>query len=107
MKKKLEWETPPETPKQVLSRALKLLSRRGGWIQGQLEDEDCGFCLIGVIYEASGGTDKVLIRLQATEAVRDVISEKTGRGSIAEFNDAPGRKKEDILAVIRSAMVKV
>ncbi|MFD9465587.1 hypothetical protein [Streptomyces sp. NPDC060027] len=80
-----------------------LVIERWGWTQDTDRDEDGGRCIRGAQY--------VLLRLgygdadtlHRTDAHLHQVLAPTGGGSYVAFNDAPGRTKEQVLALLRTA----
>ena len=73
------------------------LIERYGWVQGRLGNTRIGFCLEGAIFEwAMTQWDK--------DAYYDAyrkVSLVIGSRSLSQWNDAPERTKDEVLAVLR------
>ena len=94
--------------KKVLRDASKLLSGRGRWAKGDYaftkeglpcdeSDVDAySFCTIGALLCVSGSDD---FGDAAIEAVKKAID----KFSLADWNDAPERKKSQVLAALKRA----
>jgi len=91
---------------KILDETKKTLIERG-WHQGYfaidkrrkhvsfMNESACAFCVLGAVFRAAG-TKPVAGPLNALSAVAP-------GGSAAAYNDAPGRTKEDMLALIDKA----
>lgn len=105
------------TSKEELIRAKEVLIRgrarlEKGWCQGASARDENGytvganlpvatsFCIFGALtYE-----DRYDGTLDARQLVREVLGAKLGDGAIATYNDAPGRTKEEVLALVDKAI---
>lgn len=67
-----------------------------GWCQGRVEDDAGNVCAIGGIDKACNG---YWIRANTRERFRSYL----GRGLISNWNNAPGRTKEEVVHALRSA----
>lgn len=87
-----------KTVLKVFERAVAAIEKYG-WVQGMLGTEEVGFCAIGAMDYA---TPSALIWSINSDAVVK-LQTMLGR-SVAEWNDAPGRTKEEVLVVFRKAI---
>jgi hypothetical protein len=104
------------TPQQLLTRAAEILDERG-WFQGWYIRDDGCVCAVGAVNlaasEADGNealdldaesewdnisTSVRWARENALEALRGAVD-----GSIVEWNDKPGRTKDEVQAILRRA----
>ena len=105
---------------QVLTEARKLIAQ--GWTQGCYHDVDDGlncYCLAGAVGAAEAGSVRLAkgrvkfifySRIKSIQSLSDCLGGK-GRGHdavglVTEWNDAPGRTQEDVLALIDRAIAK-
>lgn len=91
---------------QVLDEAKRILVEKG-WTQGyfaknaagenvRLDSEEAeSFCVLGAAFRAAGCRNESFIRAALIAAAP--------AGEPAEYNDAPGRTKEEVLALIDKA----
>lgn len=89
------------TPSEVLLRAAEIVEER--WQQGSSGEPGGPRCAIGAIEEAIWGDDypgpeRFSLALEVKVRVRHMFI-----GSIALWNDAPGRTKEQVAAKLREA----
>lgn len=94
--------------KEILTKARELIE--AGWIQGNYRlitdvDGRIGYCVLGAlreVFEPYNGPETA----EMTEAVELVRIKATGTkwGSLSVWNDAPGRAKEEVLAVLDKAI---
>lgn len=94
--------------RETLANARGLLSKPGAWMQGDW-DNGLQMCAIGAIRRVTGkyhlhgnGSEH-----PAVTALRRALPEcwaKPNGKNIPIFNDAPGRRKRDILALFDHAM---
>lgn len=96
--------TRAKTPKGVLRAAARYIEEHG-WYQGDYAAPDGAVCALGAInvvvtgspYDLGDGVDRDL-----TLAAANVIENRLGSiGPISWWNDAPGRTKDEVLAVLR------
>ncbi len=92
--KELEVQTEPW--RKALNDAADYIEKHD-WRQGALVDIDGKVCALGAIV-FSGHYDDA----EAREALKKYLS-GTPWVSIAEWNDAPGRTKEEVIAAFRNA----
>lgn len=88
-----------------LLRAAALLEQNG-WCQGRTHDSKGRHCLYGAIWRAHYGDDPTTgpvpkSRWEWTE-VFELMRKQVG-GDAAEWNDAPERNKEEVIAALRAA----
>lgn len=91
-----------------------------GWVQGTeardrdgndvppLDDQAVCFCLQGAIRRSTGGDNEFEKFRISNEKVQTVLNGKLGPavpGTTWEWNDTPGRTKEEVIAVLREADV--
>lgn len=102
------------TPIKVLRTAMKRIDK--GWIQRDWSAEIDGqwfVCLEGALFGYCDANRHGLT--DAQEAARDVVlgvindrySYSKAYNSIPSFNDEPGRTKEEILEVIKLAIIRL
>jgi len=96
-------------PSQIALKAVKILSKRGAWIQhGSAEskegdyrnpgDEDAvRFCAVGALNHIAG---KKRSRPVVRAAEKILLSRKDG-GTVINYNDTPHRKKKQVLDLLR------
>ena len=99
------------TVAEVLERAADILNSKGAWAQGRYAVADTGkgcaslderavrWCAIGAMGKASGEGVGGEFSTQAREFANMVAF----GGSIANFNDAPERTQEEVVAKLREA----
>lgn len=98
-------------------RTAKNYIEQYGWIQGESGNKESGFCSLGAadragidIFSEKQGTDDlfswVLPWGVMEKAANCLDDEARNRGaiSIVRYNDAPGRTKQDIIAVFNMAI---
>lgn len=96
-------EFGPMTPDELLDAAAAAIDRFG-WIQQHMGGTDRGFCLYGALDYAhwqgreAGRLHDVETEGRAQSALRCVVGH-----TIIEWNDAPGRCKEEVTAALRMA----
>lgn len=95
------------SPRALLVFALARI--KAGWTTGanrRLWKGKCQYCLRGAIMEDKPYRSRA-IREKATKFVEDSISTIDGfRPSMVGFNDAIGRKKAEVIAVLNAAIAK-
>lgn len=97
---------------EILRGARALLVDKG-WVQGVAAVDGDGYCVgsskatvcrlcaLGAIWRSAGGSlTKEAIDVEA-------VMNKVAGGSIAEFNDAPGRTKDEVLAAFDKAIASL
>ncbi len=95
---------------EVLKGARKLLERRGAWVQyaaavdgsgmlvGPMDSHAMRFCLVGAVTRAAGvNVDAAII---AQRKLRRVLAPE----HVTHWNDATGRRKHQVLAVLDEAI---
>lgn len=99
--------------KQVLIRAANLLNKRKAWTQGMPARDKSGeraemfgkdavsYCVIGAIDKVVGWTSPVALR------ARNKLMKFLGISSLAKWNDAPKRKKKEVIAALRGAAATI
>lgn len=90
------------TDADVLRKAAQIIER-DGWVQGEATDEHDGHCLIGALDAAIGEIGPT--RGSVFCAVYNGMRSLGLYAGIVEFNDAPGRKVEEVTALLRAAAV--
>jgi hypothetical protein len=93
------WDKKLDQPVKhpVLLDAIKLIEKHG-WVQGKRGHANIGYCAVGAVvnstmdYWASG---------KAITAM-----EKQVPYGVASWNDAPGRTKEEVIAMMRKAAME-
>jgi hypothetical protein len=66
------------------------LIRRYGWVQGDYGGKDCGYCIVGALTEGGVGSMDFAY----------TIADKIGGMHIVDWNDAPGRTVNEVLALL-------
>lgn len=107
------------TTAEVLRGAINIV--QNGWTQGTNArnsffdpvppdaDSACEWCLMGAVYRSSGLSavapyfdyEKSLSDSSRTFEVLEKVAEHP---NLAEWNDSPGRKVEDVLALLKRAL---
>jgi len=101
------------TPIKVLRTAYKRVEK--GWTQGDWSTEGSDgkyyVCLEGALFGYCNSNEHGLTDAQkgAREVVLQIIGERYGRQyhSIPAFNDSPGRTKDEVLEVIKLAIIRL
>ena len=105
------------TTKEVFAAAADLLGREG-WGQGSYKKEDGTRCMLGACMAVTVGDrfenahdanwqpksvcEDYSVAVQALEDHFYALGKTTGkRASAAEWNDAPGRTKDEVIAKLR------
>ena len=104
----------------TLAEARKLIAQ--GWTQGALYDDDDGrgcYCLAGAVGAAEAASVKLpkgrvkFVFYSRSKSIAALSACLGGRGRgagavdlVTEWNDAPGRTQEDVLALIDRAIAK-
>ncbi len=100
---------------EILEAAAEILERMG-WTQDTLArdaegnethpcDEDVAcLCMVGAMYRACGFSTAVEMPSEVLHRLRDAIFARDERDlSPAEWNDQPGRTKEEVISLLREA----
>lgn len=97
---------------KVLRTALKRVGK--GWMQNQWswrnsEEGITYVCLEGAVYGYCAAHEHVVTEAQtkAIQVLRRIIFERHGKTDIPEFNDDPTRSKEEVLEVIKLAIIRL
>lgn len=69
-----------------------------GWIQGEMGNDDLGYCLIGALNQADGPGEQV---------AQTTIEREMGGRRIIEWNDAWGRTFGDVEQLMARAKLRV
>jgi hypothetical protein len=89
-----------KTPQQILLDAIDVIEQRG-WCQGAFQDDDSKqVCMLGAIRIATW--DKVIYPVHPAYAQACNATGMNGT-MIAQWNDASGRTKEEVIAKLREA----
>ena len=104
----------------TLAEARKLIAQ--GWTQGALYDDDDGrgcYCLAGAVGTVDAASAKLtkgrvnFVFYSRSKSIAALSACLGGRGRgagavdlVTEWNDAPGRTQEDVLALIDRAIAK-
>lgn len=93
---------PLERWRQCLLDGADLIEKHG-WRQFDLGDPTRGFCILGAMLEAAkhgGHTDAALVCDAANR-----LAAQTGQRmwTVAQWNNAPGRTKEQVISAMRAA----
>lgn len=109
-----------KTKLAILRRAREILAPRGAWVKGNyevtLKDGNQRHCLVGAVnaaarevapkhYSYPGQGDLV-----DNISLRSFVAEKVGGGDlfmIEDWNDAPSRRKKDVLGALDEYIAKV
>lgn len=89
---------------KALQHAADLIEKKG-WIQGSYGDHVHGFCSIGALNTVADPD----VYYQATQRLAITVPEEFCRRlkpsiqRIIEYNDTPGRTKEEVLQLFRKA----
>lgn len=88
----------------ALDKAAEVIETRG-WFQGDLyangeDDGACAVCAWGalIVAKKAGGDSE-----HSTMRERSAIRAVTGVAALANWNDTPGRTKDEVIAVLRAA----
>lgn len=94
--------------KKALQDAADLLEE-GGWIQGCFHQPE-GCCMIGALRLTMGGRRHLTIPgyVEAPDdddyfKVLKILMDSMNNVTLAHWNDAPKRKKEEVIAALRKA----
>lgn len=82
--------------------AMETLLEKKGWIQKKSKT-DKGFCLIGALTEVVRKLPPRDIDAKHSEVWTALQNSLPYGGSVVAFNDQKGRKKEEVLELIRKA----
>lgn len=88
-----------KTAEEILAEAADLMEFSGRSFVGnrmELPDGRAGLCAVLAIREAAGPTACIAQPWMA-------MAREIGGGSVYAWNDAPGRTKEEVAAVLRNA----
>ena len=77
-------------------RAAAEVLRRDGWAQGGLAGD--GYCAIEAVWQVAGYWGKR--PMEAVESLRGYVPRP---GSIIQWNDAPGRTVDEVIAALEAA----
>ena len=109
--------------REILTSARAFIER--GWTQGALarnrqgmrcsaimeRDEACAWCAVGALdagaYELFGRVDHAGIPLAALTLKEVIFPEKPANHYLSDFNDAPERKKEEVISVYDKAIERL
>lgn len=97
-----KWEAPViDKTSTILHRAADLIEQRG-WCQNSLQDFKGRMCSIGAIQMAESNAK---MTTQAAVKLSNYIQKMNidRWGLVANWNDAKGRSKEEVVATIRAA----
>lgn len=87
-----------------------------GWIQHETGTKECGFCSLGAtdragidLFSVDFGKDHTVWMLpwntiESASNYLDKEVQSRGANNIVQYNDAPGRTKQDIIAVFNMAI---
>lgn len=81
-----------KSTKRVLLDAANLIETRG-WHQGSYESKDGCLCIFGAVHQAANHGDY--------EEAWHLLWERTVTDSPIDWNDQPGRTKDEVLALLR------
>lgn len=89
--------------RELLAEAARLIERHG-WIQRKYGKPETGFCMLGAVEEVwwSTGSENRTASLEELDRAYGLLKLRVPAGPVI-FNDAPGRTKEEVLAVLREA----
>ena len=85
------------TRREILIEAKELVEN--GWIQHRLTDGQGNYCAAGAIEHSACYTS------QSTLEIIDFMCDLVG-GPLSAYNDAPGRTKDEILALFDRAIAE-
>ena len=108
-------ETKPLTAEGELLLAAADYLENHGWCQGKLTEPNGAACAIGAMHCGIGAlrfgerpdTDKGLRISETITGFSLYLAKQTGNGRIADWNDAPGRTKEQVVSMLREAAYAV
>lgn len=94
-------------PEVVLKDAAAYIEQHG-WIQGRAMNRNGEVCMVGAVGAVVGcevfafgwwanGRDQE----QEMTAAIELLNQRLGTDAVAEFNDAPGRTKDEVLRALR------
>jgi len=86
------------TVAETLNAAADYLEQHG-WCQGQMFGPDDSVCAVGAIAEVTRADTDYDHYSEALEVAMSYV----GGGPVSQWNDAPGRTKEDVIAMLRAA----
>lgn len=89
------------TPEEILRSAAEVIEVFG-WRQGAYGSPGSGFCILGALSVAYSGVTSEVWAPELSAAKR-LIVERLGLAQygISEWNDAPERTREEVMAVLR------
>lgn len=100
------------TPKDILVASKDLILKKG-WCQNKLRDGESRVCMLGALgaaYDANGGSELGSLIPELYYTTRSYLyralgsHEAAGGVSIADYNDEPGRKLEEVIAKFDEAI---
>lgn len=104
----------PTKPSEALRAARELLTPEGAWTQGVAARDAAGnevqsnspdavcFCSYGALWHVAGIKNDAVDLCELL--LSDVIEGRTGEPFIDHWNDAEGRKHEEVLSVFDAAL---
>jgi len=89
---------------QILSRAYEILE--GGWCQRHMQDYVGSYCILGAISKVftENGCVPSINYHRARWRIEQAIEIDYGANVVSDFNDFPGRTKEEVLDVVAKAI---
>lgn len=106
----LIWPDGEPTPGQILARSARLI-REQGWIQGFFGGPGLGgYCLFGAWQIAAEELDSSPEAMRIVDEALDARCDRhvrPGHRSHVDWNDEPGRTKEEVLALIEATIPEV
>lgn len=94
-----------KTPAQILRDAAELIRTRG-WCQGEYEIDGC-LCIFGAVHVALGREPDGIGFTTADRQIADALRSATGVVIVPDWNDAPGRTAEQVIAAIERAAASI
>jgi hypothetical protein len=91
--KKWEWQAKNKPARRILLGAAEIIEQRG-WCQGDFQDGNGRVCMLGAISISS-------VSSPMGEAGNAIVL--LGLKSVTQWNDTPGRTKEEVVARLRTA----
>lgn len=93
--------------KQALAAAADLIEQKG-WLQGSYGSDRIGYCILGAINAVTdswSSDEGFATDMAACELLDDILERAHGEGSgtVAIWNDHPGRTKDEVLQLLRHA----
>lgn len=86
--------------------AMRGIIEKYGWTQDKLGDETIGFCLLGANYHHLVVNEHDA-NARRFNRIEQAIIDVNGGMSVDIWNDAPGRTKEEVLALLDKAIETV